>query len=358
MSNNPYKRLAARLHALPNGFPATADGSELRLLAKLFTAQEAAIAAELRLTLETPDEISARLGEDKAELKSHLKGMTKRGLVGWGKKDGRVAYRLIPFVVGIYEHQGATIDAELAELFEDYYRQAFTDVLKVKPQVHRVVPIGESIQGGMEIRPFESATSIVDGAKSWAVVDCICRKQKALIGDPCEHSLDLCMVMSDKTNAFDKRPGMSALTYKEAIGALRRAANEGLVHSVSNNQKGTWYICNCCTCSCGILRGMSEVGIANVVARSAFVSQVDEDLCYGCEDCLDFCQFDALSMTETISVNRIRCVGCGLCVMSCPEEALELVRRPDEEILKIPLTDRDWMHERATVRGIEITAVL
>jgi electron transport complex protein RnfB len=56
------------------------------------------------------------------------------------------------------------------------------------------------------------------------------------------------------------------------MGTLRRAAEAGLVHSVSNSVEGTYYICNCCTCSCGILRGMAELGIANVVASSAFVN--------------------------------------------------------------------------------------
>jgi ferredoxin len=358
MINNPYKCLAERLDALPNGFPPTEDGAELRLLSKLFTAEEAAIAAELRLAMETPGVIADRLGANPEELKSHLKGMAQRGLIAWGKKDGRIGYKLMPFVVGIYEFQAGTIDQELAQLFEDYYQQVFTDVLKIKPQVHRVVPIGETIQTGMEIRPYESATNIVDGASSWAVTDCICRKQKALIGDPCEHSLDVCMVMSQRSNAFDNSPTLHSLTHEEAQGTLRRAANEGLVHSVSNSQEGLWYICNCCTCSCGILRGMAEMGIANVVARSAFVKRVDEDLCFACEDCLEYCQFEALTMAETVVINAVRCVGCGLCVIACPEDALALVRRPEADILKTPVSERDWMEARAFERGLEITSVL
>lgn len=100
------------------------------------------------------------------------------------------------------------------------------------------------------------------------------------------------------------------------------------------------------------------MGIANVVAKSAFVSQVDEDYCFACEDCLDYCQFDALSMGDTVIINEMRCVGCGLCVFACPDEALVLVRRPEEDILKTPTTERDWMEVRASERGIEITTVL
>lgn len=50
--HNAYKRLAERLDCLPNGFPPTDDGTELKLLARLFTPEEAELASQLRLILE------------------------------------------------------------------------------------------------------------------------------------------------------------------------------------------------------------------------------------------------------------------------------------------------------------------
>ena len=103
-------------------------------------------------------------------------------------------------------------------------------------------------------------------------------------------------------------------------------------------RKAVWYICNCCTCSCGILRGMAELGLANVVARSAFVNQVDDDLCVGCLDCLEVCQFDALQMGDLLmTVVSARCVGCGVCVPLCPEWRPGAGAPPaEEEILAVP----------------------
>ena len=57
-----YRQLAARLDALPSGFPATPDGLELAVLARLFTPEEAALAAQLRLTPETPAALSLAAG--------------------------------------------------------------------------------------------------------------------------------------------------------------------------------------------------------------------------------------------------------------------------------------------------------
>jgi len=62
MSDNPYKRLAERLDTIPNAFPPTEDGAELRLLEKIFTTEEADLASKLRLTLETPTQIASRIG--------------------------------------------------------------------------------------------------------------------------------------------------------------------------------------------------------------------------------------------------------------------------------------------------------
>ena len=138
----------------------------------------------------------------------------------------------------------------------------------------------------MAVHPFESAAEIVAEAKAWAVTDCICRKQQALLGQGCDHPLDVCMVFSETPGALDRLEGMRALTQDEAYATLRRVAEAGLVHSVSNNQHGLWYLCNCCTCSCAILRGMAELGMANVIAASAFVCQVDEEKCIVCGECV------------------------------------------------------------------------
>lgn len=360
MENTAYKQLAERLDALPNGFPPTEDGVELRMLAKLFTPGEAELASQLRLTRETPEQVAKRLGRETAEVRALLKGMARRGLISAGRTEGGLGYGLLPFVVGIYENQAGTIDQELALLFEAYYKQTFARVMTTQPQYHRVIPVDESIKVGMEVRPFESASDLVDHAQAWGVLDCICRKQKALIGEGCDHPLDVCMALADVPEAFNGNPVIRALTRDEALGTLKRAAEAGLVHSVSNNQKGVHYICNCCTCSCGILRGMAELGIANVVAHSSYVNQVDGLLCNGCETCLDFCQFGALAMGDdaVVGIKTVRCVGCGVCVMHCPNDALGMVLRPEEELVLPPETIKEWGAKRAAERGINLKTIL
>lgn len=358
MPPNPYQLLAQRLDSLPNGFPPSPDGLEIRLLERLYTPEEAALTALLRLTLENSHQITARIGGDHKQIREMLKSMAKRGLINAGRVDGGIGYGLLPFVVGIYELQVNNLDAELAQLFEQYYQQSFGQMLKIEPAVHRVIPVGESVQVDMEIRPYESAADIVRNANAWGVVECICRKQKTLIGDPCDHPLEVCMMLNNQPGAFDSSSYIRALTLDEALQTLQVAAEAGLVHTVSNNQHGESYICNCCTCSCGILRGISELGIANAVAHSAFVNSVDEELCLACEDCLAYCQFEALSIDLIAQVDQLRCVGCGVCVQACPEDALILVRRQEPDVLPVPRSKSEWLQQRASFRQIDLNEVL
>lgn len=355
-----YRQLAERLDALPNGFPSTPDRLELALLARLFTPEEAALAAQLRLTPETPAAIAARLAGDAHLLRDMLKDLAKRGLIEVERTDDGLGYALMPFVVGFYEMQNTRLDAELAQLVEAYFKQAFPPTLAVEPQFHRVIPIGETIPLNIDIQPFETAIGIINQAKAWGVVECICRKQKALIGEACGHPLEVCMVFSSVPGAFDHAETVRALTREESLATLRMAADAGLVHTVGNRQDHTAYICNCCTCSCGILRGIAELGMANVVARAAFESVVDSALCTGCETCTVWCQFDALALDDAgiMAVDRRRCVGCGQCVLHCEQGALRLVRRPENEIKPVPSTLREWQVQRAEARGHDLADVL
>lgn len=358
MTSEPYKKLANRLDSLPNGFPPTDDGVELRILAKLFTPEEAFLVSNLRMTRETPAQVAERLGGEEKHINKKLKELAKRGLISAGRTDGGLGFSLMPFVVGIYEMQVGNLDEEFANLFESYYLQAFATAVEVQPSFHRVIPVNKTVHMDMEVKPYESALDIVSNAKAWGILDCICRKQKELIGEPCHHPVDVCMAFGKSAGVFDNSDKIKAVSLEEALATLDRAAKAGLVHSVSNTQKDIWYICNCCTCSCGILRGMADLGIANVIARSAFVNSVVEDLCLSCGDCLDYCQFSALSLDNIAIVDPVRCVGCGVCVPNCPEQAMYLLRRSNEEDIPPPATHKDWLYERASTRNINLNSIL
>ena len=85
-----YKKLAIHLDNLPGGFPATESGLEVRILKRLFTPQEAEIAAGLTMMLEPSAVVAGRLNMDETEMDRILDNMSKKGLIirsGKGRQD-------------------------------------------------------------------------------------------------------------------------------------------------------------------------------------------------------------------------------------------------------------------------------
>jgi len=349
--NNAYKRLALKLDELPNGYPETKSGAELKILKKLFTIEEAELASFLKAHPQSIQEIALAAKIPEAETKAKLVGMVKKGLIELKREEGKgLVFSLIPFVVGFYERQNAKIDQEFAELFEEYYQESFHKVMTISPSVHRVIPVEKAIPVNIDVMPYEKASTYLNGANSWGVLNCICRVQKKLIGQGCDHPLENCLVFSSKPNAFDRTDDIRALTKEEALQILDEANKAGLVHSTNNAQEDVNYICNCCTCSCGILRGIAEKGCLNSIASSDFYVFVNEEQCTGCEACIERCQFHALSLVDGIIKADLKfCVGCGLCVSSCPVEALSLIQK--EDLISPPQNEEEWRILRSQGRS-------
>lgn len=349
-----YSKLAIRLDEIPNGFPATESGVELKLLAKLFTPEEAEIASSMSLEKQTASTIAEMNNSSESELKPHLIRMVKKGLIDIGKLEGvGMVFGLIPFIVGFYERQNAQIDKEFAELFEQYYHESFHNVMSVSPSVHRVIPVEKTIPLDIDVMPYEKASNYLNEAQSWGVLNCICRVQKRLIGQACEHSIENCLVFSSRKGAFDRVKDIRTLSQDEAFDILKQSEKEGLIHSTNNAQGDVNYICNCCSCSCGILRSMIEHGGKSSIASSDFFAVVDEELCTGCEICIDRCHFNALKILDSVcEVNISHCYGCGLCVTTCPTDAITLYTKTAEEIHPPPVNDEDWRLQRADSRKL------
>lgn len=368
MTNDVYRKLAQRLDDIPNGFPTAESGIELRLLEKIFTPEEAALACAMSLTYEPAADIAARADVD-AKVASHmLKQMVRKGQIRVRVGEKRLLFGLMPFVVGVYEEQLPRMDVELAELFEQYfYETQGAGFVSITPAVQRVIPVGEAIPVDVEVFPYERAVQLIESAKSWGVRDCICRVQQKLVGKGCDRPLEACMVFAPVEGAFQGHGPDRPITKEEALELLHKTEEAGLIHSTGNYRDGNSYICNCCTCCCGIMRGVVELDIPSTTVSSDFRAVVNSEECIGCGECVEHCQFKALAVPEDVpsassgqvcEVDVSRCAGCGQCTTVCPSDAIYLERRPEDEVPLPPADRKEWLSKRAEARGIRLEEVL
>jgi len=350
MDDAPYAALAAALDLLPNGYPRTESGVELLILRKLFSPDEAALASLLGLNHESAEALAGRTGLPAAELRQKLMGLARRGLIWPGKGERGLEFRLAPFIVGIYEAQAESLDHELAHLVEDYMEQGGAKgIMGPLPSLHRVVPARGTVKSE-QVLPYDDVKAMILGAAAFSVRDCICRKEQELLEKRrCSAPLRNCLSLSPSPR--NPRPG--DISREEALAILDRAEEAALVHTVSNVLAGTSYICNCCGCCCGILRGITEYGLGNSVAAANYRARIDAETCTGCGICEDRCQVSAIAMRDGLAaVDPAKCIGCGLCVSGCAAHSARLERKGESEIVHPPADMAAWERARLENRGL------
>lgn len=351
-----YKRLAKKLDEMPNGYPATESGVELKILKKIFTPEEAEMTLKMRPMPETVEAVASRLGKSVSEMQPILDNLVEKGQIGSFKMGGQQVYMFFPFIIGIYEFQLNRMDKELSDLFEEYLPELMKSVGGFEPPATRVVPVNTQIDAELQVFPYEDVRRMMGDAKSFQLNECICRKERALQGEPCKHTLEVCLAFSADEGAFDKYPTGKIISKEEAFKVMADAEKEGLVHCTYNVEEGHVFFCNCCRCCCGILRGVSEFKAPHFLAKSNYVAAIDPEECSACGVCADErCPMDAIVEEDgAYKVLVERCIGCGVCTPTCPTEAIKLVRKPESEQVKPPNNLLDWNFKRASSRGIKI----
>lgn len=355
MRDDAYKKLAEKLHQLPNGFPSTPGGVEIRILKKIFSPEDAALALKLRMIPETAPAIARRLHRTPESLQRQLNQMAEKGQIASILINGEKKYVLMPFIIGIYEFQLKRLDKELADLFEEYLPTLMPVLGGSKPALARVIPVHATIDPGTEILTYENLRALVLQSRSFGVNTCICRKERALQGHPCRHPLETCMTFSREAHALEKNNPLSAriLTQDEALRLLDTVAQEGLVHATYNVRDDFMFVCNCCACCCGMLRGMREFHAPHLLARSNFMAAMDAGACTHCGLCAEErCPVEAiLSTGGAYAIAGERCIGCGACATGCPANAITLIRRPQMEQWMPSKDIVNWSLERLSHRS-------
>lgn len=193
------------------------------------------------------------------------------------------------------------------------------------PFASKVVPVRESLTAQQWVVPTEQVVEFLRNARSFALVDCVCRSHYKR----CDNPVEVCFLIND---AADRRVAEGRgrhVSLDEAQRLLRQANERGLVHlTIYNPEQYVYAICSCCSCCCHELQFLRLYGRSDLIARSEYVAQTDEEACTHCGDCVARCVFGARAWEDGyMRYDAAVCYGCGLCVTVCPADATTLHRR-------------------------------
>lgn len=192
--------------------------------------------------------------------------------------------------------------------------------------VYRVLPIEETIEDKRQLIPYHQAVYYLERAKDVTLIDCLCRTTF----NNCDKPRKVCLALGDKAKFFAERKIGEKIGLPRALKILDTAERNGLVHAI-NNKEDPHYLCNCCECCCFFIQALKKRGIFTSMGESGYAASLDPELCDQCGICLDKCIFGAISDKEgSIEFDEAKCFGCGLCAYNCPQKAVKLVLKENE----------------------------
>lgn len=205
----------------------------------------------------------------------------------------------------------------------------YIDERLLKPS-SKVMTIGEALKhheqlhaaGETFIVTKDEAFDILSRANNRVLVSCSCR----LTFQNCQKPINTCINLNDSAQELLERGVGKQITIEEGQEILTIADREGLVHlAISSPGQPDYALCSCCSCCCHDLQALLKYGRSNWVRKASVVAFDDHEKCIKCFNCVERCVFGAREkISEQLLYDPELCYGCGLCVTSCPVEAIIL----------------------------------
>jgi Pyruvate/2-oxoacid:ferredoxin oxidoreductase delta subunit len=213
----------------------------------------------------------------------------------------------------------------------------------------RTVPVDVRIVPDRRVGRYDDARRLIaESAGPWAVINCVCRQGKDLVGEPCRQTdvRRTCLLMKGMAGYALETGIGEAVTGDQVLALVDRAEREGMVLQ-PENARDPLFVCFCCGCCCGVLRMAKQFPKPAEFVHSNHHAAVDATLCTDCETCRSRCPMEALHTADgRTAVDEGRCIGCGACITTCPSEALRLV---DKERPHVPPKDHEALYRKILV---------
>ena len=359
-----YERLRDRLDELCFGYSSTETGVEYVFLKRFFTPEEAEMFVHLPLDrYVSAAEVAHSIGRDEAEVGRILKRMAKEGTIfRIYDEDATPLFRVVPMAHGIYEFHVDRIEDEWSRAFTQHYLQGWgKHFYEAETPLFRSMPLSREVVANGECLPEDDFEALIRSRRRWGVATCMCRDRLAKAGKPCNHELETCLVFDAFADYYMENGIAREITADEAVEIVKRGTKQGLVIQVANGADAE-AMCCCCGCSCGLIGAMRYFpgpGMKNV---SNYVCVRDEGKCIEGKcphNCAKSCPMKAFrSKDGELSFNSDACIGCGYCVTRCPGHALELVRKPEDQLAHPTGSIFDTYARISAARGFDVSNLM
>jgi NAD-dependent dihydropyrimidine dehydrogenase PreA subunit len=363
MAKQSYKKLVQKLDSYPIGI--IADEKVYKFMQSLYTPEEAEIISHMPLQLSNATVVAKATGLPPEEVPQRLKYMAEKGIVFLAEANGETYYAPMWSVPGFIEMTLMKVrddipQKELAQVLHDLMKDKkfMQEVFQAETQFGRALIDNKVAETTADIMPYELVTEVVKTAKKLAVVHCYCRHKAYHTGHTCQYPIEVCMSLNAGADFVIAQKFGRPIGNDEGLAIIEQTSSLGLMHIGDNVKNNLGFICNCCECCCGILRGYHDHGIFNTAVASSFEMRVERQKCVGCGKCVPKCQIKAIRMEASKEGDKPRlkaviapelCLGCGICYRSCNQKALTLHKR--ERRVTTPENSMEKMLMMAVERG-------
>ncbi|MHA1147919.1 MAG: indolepyruvate ferredoxin oxidoreductase subunit alpha [Promethearchaeota archaeon] len=209
-------------------------------------------------------------------------------------------------------------------------------VLPAAEPVEKSIEINKELEVSNKILPYEILEKYLSKFKTFAVQPCSCRTAAAYAGNPCKRTKEnFCVSAGLLAKDLIKSGVGRQVDLNELMEIMKRAEREGLVHESTNIQKTSMFVCNCCSCCCGVLKAVKELDNRAGVAVSNFQPKIQIETCKLCKTCINICPMECIYQTEgKIKMDLQKCIGCGVCASNCPHDAILFQKVKDTKPIK------------------------
>ncbi len=300
---------------------------------------------------------------EEKELTEKLDALALKGLLWKDHKKGSLRYGLNDLFFSVYRSgfwpgREDEYTATMAPPANRYLTNgALDNFAMAENKGLRTLPIRETIMPNTTVKPYEDVVKLLDAFEYYTVSACPCRFRKQLDPDSetSKKPLEVCLHFDELGHYIVENNLGREITREETEQILKKAANAGLVHGLSNWQDKPDTICNCDKDHCFMFEAYHDLNHHKSLDRSNFEVETHPSTCKGCGLCVKRCPMEALKLTEypdadqnlnkkglTPLLTEDCCIGCGVCVVKCPTQSLILKEKREEDRTDPPQNALDW----------------